>query len=330
MSKKNLRFKRKDIYSTSPHANFFEYATNIPKVARGLLKKYLPQELLDNIDLDRISTEKTSFISKSLKKNISDCLIKAYIKDEEAYIIELIEHQSSNDPIMPFRLLEYMVLIWRNYLKQNKTATKLPLIYPIVISNAIDDKKIPTAIHELFDYQDLAKEIINFKYKLVDLIKTPAEQFEQEIWSDFLELALKYNRDLKLNDAINKMKEKIQKISKTDEGIDYIASFLCYNIYNQDKEEVEEVELSLKQILGNRGDNMVGSFARKFIEEGVQIGRSEGVQIGEARGVQIGEYNKAVSTAKHLLSENVHVQIISRATGLSIEEVNEIKILQKK
>ena len=312
MSKKQNHDK--NLHPSNPaHANFFEYASHIPEVARGLLQKHLPKELLDQIDLNRISTEKTSFISKALKKNIADCLIKAYIQNEEAYIIELVEHQSTNDPIMPFRVLEYMVLIWRNYLKQNKNSTKLPLIYPIVISNSTENNKMPTALDELFDYNKTAKSIIDFKYKLIDLIKTPEEQFNHEIWSDFLELGLKYNRELSLNEAINKMKEKIEFFSKTPEGIDYISSFLCYNIYDIEEQDLEEAGRSLKQILGQTGDNIMGSAARKLIDEGIQLGESRG------------KYEARIQTAKNMLFENIPIITISKCTGLSIAEINKIK-----
>jgi predicted transposase/invertase (TIGR01784 family) len=317
--------KPKTQQSTYPHAMFFEHATSIPQVCKGLLRKYMPKKILDQIDFNRISTEKTTFISKSLKKNISDCLIKAHIKDEELFVIQLLEHQSSNDPLMPFRVLEYMIAIWRNYLKQNKGTTKLPVIYPILISNAKDCHNMPTSLDELFDYRDIAKQIINFEYKLVDLLRTPEENFNQDIWSDFLELALKYNRELPLHETIIKLKEKIQFFSKTHQGTDYISSFMCYNIYETD-EKLDEITDVLKQILGDKGDNVMGATARKLIDEGIQIGESRGIQIGESRGIQIGEYNKAIKTAKVLLFENIPILTISKCTGLSIQEVDNIKM----
>ena len=109
------------------------------------------------------------------------------------------------------------------------------------------------------------------------------------------------------------MKEKIEFFSKTPEGIDYISSFLCYNIYDIEEQDLDEVGRSLKQILGQTGDNIMGSAARKLINEGFEMGKYEG------------EYNKAVQTAKHLLSESISIQIISRSTGLSIAEINKIK-----
>ena len=70
----------------------------------------------------------------------------------------------------------------------------------------------------------------------------------------------------------------------------------------------------------------MGSLAEKWYHEGMQLGEARGIQLGEARGTQRGEYNKAVQTARNLLSENIPIFTISKCTGLSIAEVNKIKV----
>ncbi|MCD6463885.1 MAG: Rpn family recombination-promoting nuclease/putative transposase, partial [Thermotogae bacterium] len=48
-----------------------------------------------------------------------------------------LEHQTNKDYLMPFRMLEYTVAIWRHYIDENKSIAKrksfkLPPVVPIV------------------------------------------------------------------------------------------------------------------------------------------------------------------------------------------------------
>ena len=52
-----------------------------------------------------------------------------------------------------------------------------------------------------------------------------------------------------------------------------------------------------------------------------QRGYKEGVSDGISQGISQGEHLKAIETAKNLLAMKLSVENISKATGLSIEEI---------
>ncbi len=52
---------------------------------------------------------------------------------------------------------------------------------------------------------------------------------------------------------------------------------------------------------------------------------AKGIEIGEARGIEIGKAERNVAIAKKLLSQNIDIDIISSATGLSVDELEELK-----
>ena len=60
-------------------------------------------------------------------------------------------------------------------------------------------------------------------------------------------------------------------------------------------------------------------------EEERQQGKEEGLAEGLEKGKEEGEHNAKIETAKNLLSIGLSVDQISKATGLSIED---IKVLQ--
>lgn len=60
--------------------------------------------------------------------------------------------------------------------------------------------------------------------------------------------------------------------------------------------------------------------AQKYKESFI-AGFKESIKIGEARG----EEKKALAIAKNLLSQNIDINTISTATGLSVEKINKLK-----
>ena len=56
-------------------------------------------------------------------------------------------------------------------------------------------------------------------------------------------------------------------------------------------------------------------------QRGYKEGVSDGISQGIAQGISQGEHQKAIETAKNLLAMKLSVEDISKATGLSIEEI---------
>ena len=69
---------------------------------------------------DRLELINSTFIDPELVKKESDVLYKLTIGNEEILIYVLLEHQSTVDYLMIFRLLSYMVRIWEMYVCQHR------------------------------------------------------------------------------------------------------------------------------------------------------------------------------------------------------------------
>ncbi|MBQ2293771.1 MAG: hypothetical protein II258_00190, partial [Spirochaetales bacterium] len=59
-------------------------------------------------------------------------------------------------------------------------------------------------------------------------------------------------------------------------------------------------------------------------DEGITIGREEGISIGLSQGITQGAHQKAIETAKNLLSIGLSLEQIALVTGLSIETIQEL------
>ena len=112
-----------------PHDRFFKETMQDLETAQDFLANYLPQDILQLIDLDSLSLQKDSFIEKELREAFSDILYKASIKGREAYLYFLFEHKSSLVKTTALQLLKYMVKIWEQKTDKEKAAS-LPIIIP--------------------------------------------------------------------------------------------------------------------------------------------------------------------------------------------------------
>jgi hypothetical protein len=105
-----------------------------PDLARSELELLLPPEVRAHLDLGTLALRDGSSIDEAFSQSHTDLLFSVATKSGSAALIYvLLEHQSTFDAAMPFRLLRYMVRIWDRCLQEQGGAIKLPLILPVVL-----------------------------------------------------------------------------------------------------------------------------------------------------------------------------------------------------
>ncbi len=114
---------------------------------------------------------------------------------------------------------------------------------------------------------------------------------------------------------------KLEVLIDKENGYIYLESFLWYTDAKLQEEQQLELEQVLAKYLSEEEQvNIMRTIAQKYIEEG----EFRGIQIGEARGMQIGEAKGKYEVAKNMFSNNYSIPEISRITGLSIQEINNL------
>ncbi|MCC8462460.1 MAG: Rpn family recombination-promoting nuclease/putative transposase [Rickettsia endosymbiont of Ecitomorpha arachnoides] len=93
------------------HDKFFQKALENPYVAREFFETYLPPHIKALFSPTTLILENDSFIEPNLKESITDVLFSVKINNSESYLYLLLEHQSSSDHLMAFRLFKYMLNI---------------------------------------------------------------------------------------------------------------------------------------------------------------------------------------------------------------------------
>lgn len=80
----------------------------------------------------------------------------------------------------------------------------------------------------------------------------------------------------------------------------------------------------------NEDENIIGLYDKEQMDEwmhniDLNEAQNEGIEQGTRIGVEQGSKNKALEIAKNMLQMNMDIGIISKATGLSEKEINELK-----
>lgn len=96
-------------FSRTPHDAIFRQMLAQKEVARDFLQLYLPAPFLSICDLNTLQLASGSFIEEDLRSSDSDILYSLQTRHGAGYIYALIEHQSSPDKLMAFRLMRYML-----------------------------------------------------------------------------------------------------------------------------------------------------------------------------------------------------------------------------
>ena len=104
-------------------------------IFRQLLETFVNQEWVHSLDFDKCEPLDKSFISEHYKETESDLIYKIQFHDREIYIYILIEFQSTVDPFMALRVLNYITNFYMDFLVNNRGVNKLPAVFPIVLYN---------------------------------------------------------------------------------------------------------------------------------------------------------------------------------------------------
>ncbi|CAM79696.1 Rpn family recombination-promoting nuclease/putative transposase [Orientia tsutsugamushi] len=281
-----------------------------PVAAQEFLEYYLPSDFKSLIDLSKIKVEQESYIEESLKK-YSDIVYKVATKKHgNAFIYILIEAQSTVDYWTALRLWRYTLLLCERHKKEK---TKLPLVYNLVIYNGKEVYNAPRNLWDLFTDSMIAKQLMTSDYQLVDLQSMSNDEIIRKKHIGMLEYMLKHihQRDmLKLwQEFLINFKHVL--ILDKEKGYVYLRSFLWYT----DTKLLENQQPELEQILAKylseeEKGNIMRTIAAKYIDEGIAKGRAEAAQ----------------GLARNLLKAGFSVEFIAENTGLSNEEVVNLKV----
>ncbi|MEM9594712.1 MAG: Rpn family recombination-promoting nuclease/putative transposase [Acidobacteriota bacterium] len=150
-----------------------------PEVMEDLLRRWIRQAWVDDLDLSTLDRVTEVTIAESLKERVGDIIWKIRWGDQPLYLFLLVEFQSTSDRWMALRLLVYVGQLYQELVRRGhcRGDEPLPPVLPIVIYNGERPWRAPTRLGQLFS--DLPHELSAFQpaqdYVLIDERRLPVD-----------------------------------------------------------------------------------------------------------------------------------------------------------
>jgi predicted transposase/invertase (TIGR01784 family) len=261
-----------------------------------LLRYFLKAPWVEFVDEQQLERIDKSYIKTDHARLESDVVYKCRMKDQEVIIYVLLELQSTVDYQMPWRLLQYMVELWRSMQKDVEASKRrsshhrLPPIIPVVVYNG-DGRWTASRSFKEYQYRNdlFGDAIVNFRYYLVDVRRwSPESKAELEA---FLPLAFHFENAesiLDLSERIDTCMQAVQKLDASESMV--LADFL--NQIALQRLSRESGDNNAQRVLpsiavGASGGEMVSQLSRRLHKEYEEWKRKE-LQMLE-RGRQEGQ-----------------------------------------
>ncbi|MCX7114438.1 MAG: Rpn family recombination-promoting nuclease/putative transposase [Gammaproteobacteria bacterium] len=300
--------KKKEI--SSPHDKLFRASMQYPEVARDFLEAHLPIDIKEKLDFKSIVTCQNTFIDEELKLTQSDVLLKLRIEDKEGYIYVLAEHQSKPDPLMPFRLLKYMVKIWDYHqsLSKQKNGLPFPAIFPMVFYAGQSAYNAPKAIWELCgDQANLMHRILNEPFCLVDVNVISENELTSRLWSGTMEFLMRHKFRQHLIHGIETIAHNINRLI-LEEKSQFVLQLLSYILaIDEEHRSTQELIALIQSKLAPQAGEEIVSLAEILKEEG----RNEALR----------------QVAKELLANGTDPVFVAKITKLPLDEIKKLQKL---
>ncbi|EDJ5014680.1 Rpn family recombination-promoting nuclease/putative transposase [Salmonella enterica] len=306
------------------HDGLFKLFLREPDTARDFLAVHLPADIRAQVRLDTLKLEPGSFVDQKLRELHSDVLYSVETAEGHAgYIYCLVEHQSTADRMMAWRMMRYSMAVMDAHLKKGNNT--LPVVVPLLFyQGTVRPYPYSTDWMDCFDVPALAREVYSRPWPLVDVSVMEDSDLQSHRRMALLELV---QRDIRHRDAASLLRDVVQLIRLAGNTREQVEAVLCYIIYNgMTSESITPFLYELAGEIPEYKELIMGTIAQQLKEEGIQLGLQQGIQQGIEQGIEqerLAAQQKLLETAYALLDNGVSLDVVIKSTGLSRETLEQ-------
>lgn len=332
-----LLYEKQQEYNrlNNKHDKGYKYLLSVKKVFVQLLRSFVEQGWVKRINEDDVILIDKSFILQDFKDKEADLVYKVKLDGKEVVFYILLELQSTVDFQMPYRLLLYMVEIWRTVVKdagrkKERKGFKLPAIIPCVLYNGKDNWTVCRSFRETLEGGEaFGENILDFRYILFD-VKRYDENKLLEL-ANVIGAAFFIDRKPEWDDIKLRWKKVYEQFSRLDNNEQELFMVWFNNVVLRHipVEKAEELRKVIEQSEGGNGmiyaiDEAIMNEMEKAREKGIREGKEEGLKEGIREGIREGIKEGKEETAKNLLSMGMTIEQVAKGTELPFERVHEL------
>jgi hypothetical protein len=288
---------------SGPHDLFARFTFSHPERAAAELRTLLPPEVVARVDWSTLHREPSSVVDPELRERQSDLLFSAQFHGGQPLLLYfLLEHQSSVDRWMAFRMLRYVVRQLEHWLQQHPDSSVLPLIIPVVMYHGPESGwTAPRRVEDLFHLPDDAAErwqalVPRFEYLVDDLTAEREEALMARAGPPLVPLTLlllRFGRSEKLALMLEGWKALLAKVIASPGGQEELHAILHYLLRVGDKAAQGRIQHVLQSVANEqRAEEWMTTIAEDLIEKGWVKGMAQGraedvLRILSKRGITV-------------------------------------------
>lgn len=294
------------------HDAVFKTFLSHPETARDFMLLHLPPALLKICDLTTLKLESGSFVEDNLRLYFSDVLYSLKTRRGDGYAYVLIEHQSSPDKQMAFRLMRYAIAAMQRHLDAGHEA--LPLVIPILFYHG-RRSPYPYSMNwlHLFNEPESASALYSSAFPLVDVTIIPDEEIMQHRSMAALTLLQKHIRQRDLKEILHNLSRLLAVEFLTGQQLHALVNYLAQTGETADAGAFLG---ELAQRMPQHRDELM-----TIAQQLEQIGRQKGLQEGLQKGLR----EASLKIARNLLENGMDIVTVMKMTGLTEEEIKPLR-----
>ncbi len=271
----------------------------------------LPAAIVDRLDLSALQLCGQSFVDEDLKQYHIDFLYSVPLDGHDAYIYLLLEHQSTVDMLMPYRLWQYMGAVWAWHLDEHKESKQLPAVIPLVLHHSKRGWTGPRTLRELLMLPEDSKEALkDYLPQLGFILDDISVQNDQELRARAMQAvpllalwAFKYTRHAPdLLDRMVDWAQVVRDVLEAPRGMQAMARIVRY-ILSKSETEPNALKQRMLEIAGEKALEAFMTGAEILRQEGIREGKREGIREGIREGRREGHDEALRATLVQLLEQ---------------------------
>ena len=326
MKRGRRRARYRSVDLSRPHDKYFRRVFSNQADAASLLRAYVPEAVARTLRWATLTLLPGRFVSSDWHDSESDLLFSVEQEPDATPVLlyVLLEHQSSPDPWMPLRVLNYCVQVWVRWRQTHKDERGLPLIVPLVLYQGAQPWQHEREFAELFtDVAPQWRWVPRFEHLLIDQTQQSPDSVPGALAARLAQVAMmaafRQAREELLESATLLIGELYRAM-----GFDEVAKHVEYVLATQPDEYRSVFVDALRRNVPGRGGDVM-NYVEQLIERGRQEGRQEGHQEGRQEGRREGKLEGQIRIIEGFLERDFSWSSIEAATGIDEAAFRKLK-----
>jgi hypothetical protein len=269
------------------HDKGYKYLLFNKRTFLEFLRSFVENGWVEKIYEDNIVRVDKKYVLQDFAQKEADIVYRGKIIEEEDLFFVLIELQSRVDFTMPYRLLLYMMEIWRDVFRntpkkiRERKNFRLPPVIPIVLYNGKYTWTAAKSFKDMIAQNSLFSEYIpDFQYILVDINRFNEEKLLEVgnlISSVFY---IEQKRDTEVIERLTKLVSTLDTLDNDDKQTfkNWLKAIVSQGLSKHMRKKVSEIIEKNEEV-----DSMISNLTKAIIEDRKKS-KQEGIAEGMAKG----------------------------------------------